>query len=141
MVEQIRDLLRATRRIAGDGGEGDFDAFFADLLGDPRRAFGDEAGAVAGGVAGGDARGDDLREVGEPARPLRLAAEAALGTEVAGRPFRIGADEEGVAVAILMDGGDAQAVAAGLALLPEPAPGPAEEGGEAALQRRPQRLL
>ena len=72
-------------------------------------------------------------QLAEPADAARrLVAEAAGGAEMAGRPVRVGEDEQGVAVAIGEDRPDREMIAAGLALLPQPPLRPAEEGGEAA---------
>jgi hypothetical protein len=55
-------------------------------------------------------------------------------------PSGVGQNEERVVVAICPDGAQGEAIAAGLAFSPEAVLGPAEEGHEAAVQRRRERV-
>jgi len=133
--EQVEEQVSGLRDdfVVGfhNGGERDFESFFADFLGDTLGAFGEEPCGVAALGTVGDSLFDDALEGGEKSESLAFGdgviAEAGSGAFVAHRAQRAGCDQQGIPVAVRADLIQLQEVARGFALLPQSLLAAAEE--------------
>ena len=124
MVGKISGFVDGFFLIASGGGEGSFDAFFADFLRDAFAACGVEAGGIGAFGVGVFACGDELFEAGEK-YPVGFGCavelvEAALCAGVAGCTNRSGENEQSVAVAVGADAFEVEIVAGAFAFGPQP---------------------
>src|SRR6185437_16073771 len=94
MIEEVGRLFGAAGGVAGHGRQRQFDAFFADLLGNACDALLEELAritrfAVFAAFAG--TIGDDRGQVRKPAGTIdELVTKAAPGSKMAGRTFGFG---------------------------------------------------
>src|SRR3546814_263253 len=111
MVEQIGRLADASGLILHCAGESEFDAFLAHFLGNLERPLLQQTRRIAlTGVCVAAIADDPSEQAEPPDAGSRILAEATRRPEMAGRPGGLGKDEEGVTVAVGVDGSYRQVV-------------------------------